>query len=149
MQLAVRFWTKLMMWTGILFLILISVSLVSGQSVGTVMAHIPVWGGLALVLAAFPAGLAVSEQTIPDTGAQPNVRPIVHMTLAAMLVSLFTFVLAGWVGPVAVGWLNRDTLPAAVVEPREMPLHVFRSESKAAMAAGQGRFSDGASCHRG
>jgi hypothetical protein len=58
MQLALRFWTKLMMWTGILFLILITVSLVGGQSVGTVMAHIPVWGGLALVLAAFPAGLA-------------------------------------------------------------------------------------------
>ena len=129
-----------MMWTGILFLILITVSLVGGQSVGTVMAHIPVWGGLALVLAAFPAGLAVSEETIPDAGAGagagawPNVRPIVHMTLAAMLVSLFTFVLAGWVGPAAVRWLNRDAPATAAVEPAQMPLHVLRSELRAAMA---------------
>lgn len=144
MQLALRFWTKLMMWTGILFLILITVSLVGGQSVGTVMAHIPVWGGLALVLAAFPAGLAVSEETVPDAetgvgagagaGVGVIVRPIIHMTLAAIVVSLFTFVLAGWVGPAAVGWLNRDAPPTATVEPAQMPLHVLRTELRAAMA---------------
>ena len=145
MQLALRFWTKLLMWTGILFLILITVSLVSGQSVGTVMAHIPVWGGLALVLAAFPAGLAVSEQTVPDAetgagagaGAGAIVRPIIHMTLAAMLVSLFTFVLAGWVGPAAVRWLNRDAPQTALMEPAEMSLGTLRSELKAAIVTAE------------
>ena len=85
MQLALRFWTKVLMWTGILFVILMAVSLIGGQSVGTVIGHLPVWGGFALVLAAFPAGLAVSEDAIPD--GRPSVRPVVPVILAAASVS--------------------------------------------------------------
>ena len=97
MRLAARFWVHIAMWTGILFAILTIISLLSGQDVAQVIANIPVWGGLALILSAFPVGLAVAPEAIPE--GDPQWRPLVEFVLAALAVSLLALILAGFVGP--------------------------------------------------
>lgn len=50
MHLALRFWTRLGMWTGILLIVFLGLGM--GQGMSALLAHIPAMGGLALVLAA-------------------------------------------------------------------------------------------------
>ena len=70
MHLALRFWTRLGVWTGILLAIFLGLGM--GQGMGALLAYIPAMGGLALVLAAYPAGLAVAGMVLPD--GRPAVR---------------------------------------------------------------------------
>ncbi len=78
MHLALRFLTRLVLWTGILLIIFLGLGIRQGMS--ALLAHIPAMGGLALVLAAYPAGLAVAGMVLPE--GRPAVRPIVQFTLA-------------------------------------------------------------------
>ena len=65
MRIALRFWIHLLAWAGILLAIFTLLDQVGDDTV-SIWARVPVWGGLALVLAAFPAGIAVSSRTFPD-----------------------------------------------------------------------------------
>ncbi|MCZ6916259.1 MAG: hypothetical protein O7I93_05750 [Gemmatimonadetes bacterium] len=133
MRLATRYWAHIAMWTGILFAILSIISLLSGQGVAAVVSNIPVWGGLALILSAFPAGLAASPQAIPE--GDPQWRPLAEFALAAVAVSVLALVLAGYVGPAASRWLDREDPPATgVAAAAQMSLGEIRGELRSAVA---------------
>ena len=100
MRLAFRFWAQLGLWTGVLLAILIIVSLLMGGTWASTIARLPVWGGLALVLAAYPGGIAVSRQVLSRECFQ--FRSLVEVSIAALAVCVLTFLLAGYVGPVVV-----------------------------------------------
>ena len=52
MYLALRFWTRLGVWTGILLIVFLGLGM--GQGMSALLAHIPAMGGLALVLPRIP-----------------------------------------------------------------------------------------------
>ena len=129
---ALKFWTRLALWTGILLVIFVFLGLQPGEGVGPVLAHLPAWAGLALVLSAYPAGLAVSRETLP--GERFVLRRLIEVALAAALVSLMTLVLAEYVGPEAQRWLNEAAGGAgATAEPAELPFGDLRRELIAAI----------------
>ncbi|MEE9133666.1 MAG: hypothetical protein V3U13_08900 [Gemmatimonadota bacterium] len=132
MRLALKFWGRLAIWTGILLLILLAVSLVFGGSVAEVFAHLPVWAGLALALAAFPAGIAVSSETFPE--GQLVLRRVVEVALAAAAVSLLMLTLGNLVAPIASRSLASDRASATVAEPATMTLGQLHREAKEAVA---------------
>ncbi len=69
MQLALRFWTRVALWTGILLVTLMTITLIASDGgMAAAVANLPSWAGLALVLSAFPAGIAVSRETLPEDG---------------------------------------------------------------------------------
>jgi hypothetical protein len=133
MRLATRFWVHIAMWTGILFALLIVISLLSGQGGATVMSSLPGWGALALILSAFPAGLAVTSDAIPEGG--PERRALLELAFSAVAVSVLALVLAGFVGPAASRWLDRDD-PAAtgLAAASQMSLGELRANMRVAVA---------------
>ena len=90
------FWWRMGAWTGIITVILLGISLLTGERAGLLI-NVPVWVGLAFVLAAYPAGIAVVEDVIPGQGIRV---PAIAMFMAtALSASVAAFVLANWVGP--------------------------------------------------
>ena len=82
MKLAGRFWLQLAIWTAILRAIFFVLGVVSpNQGFREVVGHLPMWAGLALVLAAYPAGLAVSRAVLPD--GTLAWKPVLEFTVAA------------------------------------------------------------------
>lgn len=124
MKLAGRFWLKLGIWIAILLTIFFVLGVVSpDQGFRGVVGHLPVWAGLALVLAAYPAGLAVSREVLPDG---PLVwRPVVEVTLAAAAVCVLTLIMAGYIGPVVLRSLA-DNATAGVMESGTLSLGELR-----------------------
>ncbi len=135
MHLALRFWTRLVLWTGILLVIFLGLGI--GQGMSALLAHIPAMGGLALVLAAYPAGLAVAGMVLPD--GRPAVRPLVQFTLAAAAVCVLTLVLAGYVGPAVQGALAEAGEPAGrgAMDSGTLTLGQLRTEIRAAVQRAQ------------
>ncbi len=97
MALALHFWSRLAMWSGILLVVLVTLSLAMGQALAEVVAHLPVWTGLAVALAAFPAGVAVAFQVFPDGGF--SWRRTLQLFGAAGLASVAMFALGNQLGP--------------------------------------------------
>lgn len=60
MRLVLRFWIALVVWAALLLSLLLGVSLLSGQPARELAANLLSWLGLALALAAYPAGVHVS-----------------------------------------------------------------------------------------
>ena len=133
MRLAFRFWAQLGLWTGVLLAILIIVSLLMGGTWASTIARLPVWGGLALVLAAYPGGIAVSRQVLSRERFQ--FRSLVEVSIAALAVCVLTFLLAGYVGPVVVRWV--DPQAATAGDPATMVLGELRREMIAAVELAQ------------
>ena len=129
MRLAFRFWAQLGLWTGVLLGILIVVSLLMGGTWVSTIARLPVWGGLALVLAAYPAGIAASRKVI--VGERLQLRSLVEVSIAAVAVCVLTFLLAGYVGPVVVRWVDPQAVAAG--DPVAMVLGELRREMIAAV----------------
>ena len=124
MHLAFRFWSHLGLWTGILIAILATVSLLMGGTWGSTVARLTVWGGLALVLAAYPAGIAVTRQVLARE--RFRFRSLMAVSLAAITVCVLTFLLAGYVGPIVVQWVDPEA--AAAGDPATLALGELRRE---------------------
>ena len=103
MKVVLKFLVSAASWTGILLVLLSAVSLFSGEGLGDVVRHLPVWGGLSLVLSAFPAGIAVADQVFPRRGGI-DLRESGAVLAGVVVLTLLTFGLVGYVGP---GWLGR------------------------------------------
>ena len=122
MQLALKFWSRLLIWTGILLVVLMVLSLVMGQGFREVMAHLPTWSGLALALAAFPAGIAVSSDVIPSD--RLAFRRLVEWGAAAAALVIVFFVLGNFVAP----GIGRALDAAGAAEPVRMSWGELRAE---------------------
>jgi hypothetical protein len=131
MRLALRFWLLLLLWTGILLLMLVTVSLVSGQAVAEVLAHLPVWAALSLALAAFPAGVLVSPQAFPQDRLVP--RRLLEVVVAAAAVSVFMLVLGNYLAPVASRNLNPGNAAHGATDPALMSLGQLRQAAREAV----------------
>jgi MFS family permease len=101
MKLALKFWGRLGIWGGGLFVFLVVISLMLGQSLGEALARAPVWLGLGMALAAYPAGIAVAQDVFPD--GRFVLRRVVEVTLAAASVTLLMLTLGNVVG----SWMSR------------------------------------------
>lgn len=138
MQLVLRFWIRVALWTAGLVVVFTAIPLIAGMGLGNAIPRLAVWGGLALVLAAFPAGIAVAKDVFPETG-RPSLGPSVAVSLGALALSLAVLVLGGWVGPTLVKEWAAD-LPTH--EPAMMTLPELRAEAASAVrqaeAAGEG-----------
>ncbi len=132
MKLAGRFWLKLAIWIAILLTIFFVLGVVfPNQGFREVVGHLAVWAGLALVLAAYPAGLAVSHEVLPDG---PLVwRPVVEVTLAAAAVCVLTLILAGYVGPAVLRSLA-DNATTGVMESGTLSLGELRDAIRESVA---------------
>ncbi len=109
MRLLLRFWQALAIWSGILVVILLVISLATGQSAAQVLAYLPAWAGLAFALAAFPAGIWVSSEAFPN--GLLVLRRIVDVGVAVLSVSAVMFVLGNSIAPVANRWLSATEGP--------------------------------------
>ena len=101
MKILLKFLVSAAAWTGILLVLLSAVSLLSGQGLGEVLRHLPVWGGLSLVLSAFPAGIAVAEQVFPRQGGI-DLREFGAALAGVVALVVLTFGLVAYVGPALV-----------------------------------------------
>ncbi len=131
MRLALRFWGFLAVWAGILLTLLLSVTLASGQGAREVLANLMSWTGLALALAAYPAGVAVSAGTFAER--RPVPRQLVAVMLAAASVSLIAFSLGNYVAPFAQRWLTPETEVRGSLEPATMTLGELKRQARAAV----------------
>jgi len=129
MRLALRFWKHLLLWTGILLVLLLAVTAVAGRAPREVLASLPVWLGLALALAAYPAGVAVAADTLPAGKLEP--RRIVSVGLAAAAVSMLMLTLGNVAGPRLARSL---AVPGAATDVTE-PSYLTYTELKAAARA--------------
>jgi hypothetical protein len=67
MSIVIRFFSHLVMWTAILAVFFTMVLLLTGSAdLAGALTSFMVLGGLALVLAAFPAGIAVSRKVLTE-----------------------------------------------------------------------------------
>ncbi len=104
MSLIPKFLAKLAIWTGLLLLAFMALSALGGWA--EAFAHLPAWAGRALGLAAFPAGLAVAKDVLPDGSVSwSRLGTMLGLTVG---LSVTTFVLANWVGPVAQRSITQD-----------------------------------------
>lgn len=98
MAMAMRFWGRLALWGGALTLLVAGVSLAGGRDAGAVATYLPRWTGFSLIIAAFPAGIAVWKPALRDGSW---IAGLGRLTGAAGALSVLAFVLSGWVGPMA------------------------------------------------
>ena len=128
MKIFLEFLKAVGIWTAILLVLLSLIGLVLGQGFAEVLSHWPVWGGLALVLSAFPAGIAVVDDVFPRTGGV-DVRAFGWGTASAGTVALVTFVLVAYLGPAAVRGDGSNVAPG---EPNAMTLNQLKREAQLA-----------------
>lgn len=132
MGLVLRFWSRLGAWTGLLLAFLVGVSLASGQPAAEVLAHLPTWAGLALALAAFPAGVSVASAVFPARRLVP--WRILEIVVACAFVSVLLFSVGNAVGPAVSRIVSSEAGRATVAEPTRMSLSELRSAAKEAVA---------------
>lgn len=89
--------SRLALWTAMLAVFFILVLILPGSNLPAALASFMVLGGLGLVLAAFPAGIAVSGLVLAEESVQ--LRPVAEFALATVAVALLVLLLVGWVGP--------------------------------------------------
>ncbi len=129
MRVFLGFFGAVATWTVVLLGLLSGVALALGQGFGEVLAHLPVWGGLALVLSPFPAAIAVSGPVFP------RARGIDFAALAAVIggavtIAALTFVLVGYVGPAAVR--GAPAAAGSIAEPNAMSIGELKDAARAA-----------------
>jgi hypothetical protein len=78
-------------WTAALVAAQVAAALAGGEPV---LRHLPAWGGLALVLAAYPAGISIA-----GSGLVGNRRSLPRLGLLLAGVGTAALLLVGWVGP--------------------------------------------------
>lgn len=130
MRLALEYWGRLAIWTGVLLVILVAITLIAGQGFAEVLAHLPGWAGLALALAAFPVGISVAPETFPDGRLVP--RRVMELVLAAASVSVLMLTLGNVVGPAASRALSSESAMGQMAPASHMSLGQLAREAKAA-----------------
>lgn len=96
MHLALRFWLHTTVWTGLILALLLAISLATGMGSEAFRA-LPVWLGLALTLAPFPAGIAVTKSVFPAGRLSlPNGFTV---AAAAGAVAVALFLVGNFVAP--------------------------------------------------
>ena len=131
MKLFLKFFASVAVWTAVLLTLLSGVSIVGGQSLSSVFSHLPVWGGLALVLSAFPAGIAVAGEVFPRRSVI-SFRMFGAFAASAVTLALLTFVLVGYAGPAAVRAVGPKDSGAGVVEPSTLTIGALKAEARRA-----------------
>ena len=128
MSVLLKFFSAVLVWAAVLLVLLSGVSLVGGGSISSVLGHLPVWGGLALVLSAFPGGVAVVDAVLPPTGGL-DLRSFGIAAGAVAAVAVITFLLVAYIGPAAVRAGTADGVDA---EASAMTLGTLRAEAQRA-----------------
>ena len=137
MRLALRFWKYLLLWTGILLVLLLAVTTVAGSGPREVLVGLPVWLGLALALAAYPAGVAVADDTLP--AGRLDIRRIVSVGLAAAAVSVLMLTLGNVAGPRLARALAVHGPATGVTEPAYLTYTELKAAARAAVEAAEAR----------
>jgi hypothetical protein len=107
MSIVIRFFSHLVMWTAILAVFFTMVLLLTGSAdLAGALTSFMVLGGLALVLAAFPAGIAVSRKVL--TEGSRRVRPLTEFAAATLALAVLVLILVGWIGPSLAGALEES-----------------------------------------
>ncbi len=96
MRLVLRFWLHTAVWTGLILAILLAISLATGMGSES-FRKLPIWLGLALTLAPFPAGIAVTKLVFP--AGRLSVRNGFTVVAAAGLVAVALFLVGNFVAP--------------------------------------------------
>ncbi len=131
MKVLLKFFAAVAVWTAILLALLSGISIVGGQGLAEVLSHLPFWGGLAFVLSAFPAGIAVVDDVFPRSGGI-DVRTFGVAAAGAVTLALLTFMLVAYAGPAAVrGAMSTDSR-VAVGEPNAMTLSDLKRDAQLA-----------------
>ena len=131
MKVILRFWMYAGIWAIALYVLLVGVTVVMGQPFGDVVTNLPVWGGLALVLAAFPAGVTVSGDVLGSVHEVDKVgdgwwRPPLLLTVGAAGIAAVFFVMAGYLGPAVARSMAGEAGALAIVEPTHLSLGELR-----------------------
>ena len=124
MQLAFRFWLHTAVWTGLILALLLAISLATGMG-SEAFRTLPVWLGLALTLAPFPAGIGVAQSVFPE--GRLSVRNGVTVAAAAGAVAVALFLVGNFVAP-------RFITPSEAGDPAAMTLGQLHSAAKEAVA---------------
>ena len=93
---AAKFWTSLLVWAIGIDLFLGLMYITSPREGTGLLAGLVTWGGMSLILAAFPAGLVASKLVL---GEEFDWKRWLAFGVIAASVSVALFVLAGWIGP--------------------------------------------------
>lgn len=96
MRILATFWRFELLWLALLTVLFSVLGGVSGSGAGP-LERLPAWFASALLLAAYPAGLASHSVVFAERGHLQ--RRLGLFLLAAVSVSLVAFVQANWVGP--------------------------------------------------
>lgn len=131
MRLLLRFWLAVGVWTALLLSLLLAVSFLSGQSAREVGGSLVSWLGLALALAAYPAGVHASGEVFREGGGV--MRRAVTVALAAASVSVLLLGPGNFVAPVAQRWLaSVADVEVAEAEPAVMTLTELQAAAREA-----------------
>jgi len=128
-----RYLVTLIGWTVVLMLAF--TALAAGSPAGPAAA-LPASAGLALVLAAFPAGIVVSGEILPDG---PPLRPAALRSFGLLLLGLggTTLLLTGFLGPMAYARLAGDAAdPVRALTLVELRSAIREAEAAARQVAG-------------
>jgi len=124
MHLALRFWLHTTVWTGLILALLLAISLATGMG-SDAFRTLPVWLGLALTLAPFPAGIAVTKLVFPAGRLSlPNGFTV---AAAAGAVAVALFLVGNFVAP-------RFVTPSEPGDPSAMTLGRLHTAAKEASA---------------
>lgn len=96
MRLSIAFWRSMAVWTLLIVVLLLAISALTGAG-GDILAGVPVWIGLAFVLAAYPAAITVADDVFPAREVD-LARAGVFAAVTAS-ASAATFILANVVAP--------------------------------------------------
>jgi len=81
-------------WAGALVAAQIALGAAGG---GPVLSHIPVWAGFALVLAAYPAGIAISAEALGP--GRPSFGSLLRFAALLAGLGVAMLLVLGWIGP--------------------------------------------------
>ena len=124
-----KFWTALAVWAIGIDLFLGLMDLTSPREGGGFLTGLVTWGGMSLVLAAFPAGLAASRAVLGEEFAW---RRWMAFGVIAASASAALFILAGWIGPAI---LSNAVGPEQASHPAVMSLGELRGSLREALDA--------------
>ncbi len=97
MTVIARFATRLLLWTFLLSSFFVLVAVLTGAGLWEALTSFTVLGGLALVLAAYPAGIAVSQRVFDD--GKIRLGRFAEFVAVTASLAVVLLVLVGWVGP--------------------------------------------------
>ncbi len=95
MKIVATFWKWLAIWTGLVGALYVDASLLGGGGAG--VRALPVSLGMALVLASYPAGIAVSGSVFGNGG--PSRSQLTAFVEAAVSACVVLFLLTNWLAP--------------------------------------------------